>query len=73
MLPIDGRITVETAAAIWADVRATVPLGTDRMKRGTLALAGYWTGSFTQTQLDEFNRRTQKLMRAARKAQKEAA
>jgi len=73
MLPTEGKITVETARQIWEDVRATVPLGTDRMKHGTLAMAGYWTGSFTQTQLVEFNRRTQKLIRAARKASKAAA
>ncbi|WP_407570699.1 hypothetical protein [Deinococcus altitudinis] len=73
MLRTEAKITVETARQIWEDVRATVPLGTDRMKHGTLAMAGYWTGSFTQTQLDEFNRRTQKIIRAARKAQKAAA
>ena len=69
----ERAITVETARQIWAEVRAEVPLGTDRMKHGTLAMAGYWTGSFTQTQLDEFNRRTQKIIRAARKAMKAAA
>jgi hypothetical protein len=73
MLRTENRVTVETAAAIWADVRATVPLGTGMMKHGTLAMAGYWTGSFTQVQLDEFNRRVQKIIRAARKAQKAAA
>jgi hypothetical protein len=73
MLPTENRLTVETAAAIWKEVRDTVPLGTGMLKHGTLAMAGYWTGSFTQVQLDEFNRRTQKLIRAARKAQKVAA
>ena len=64
--PADGR-------AIWDDVRASVPLGTGRMMHGTLALADWWTGSFTQAQFDEFGRRTQKIIRAARRAAKVAA
>ena len=73
-MPLTERaVTVEVARQMWEDVRNEIPLGTDRMKHGTLAMAGYWTGSFTQTQLDEFNRRTQKIIRAARKAMKAAA
>jgi hypothetical protein len=63
-------ITPAEAAAIWQEVLATVPLGTEKMKHGTLAICGYWTGSFTQVQLDEFNRRVQKIIRAWRKARK---
>lgn len=66
-------ITADTAAQIWQDVRASVPLGTDRLKHGTLAICGWWTGSFTQTQLDEFNRRIEAAKRAAKKAAKVSA
>ena len=73
MLPTEAKIIVETAQQIWAEVRAEVPQGTDRLKHGSLAICGYWKGYFTQAQLDEFNRRTQRIMRAARKAHKAAA
>ena len=69
----ERAITVADAQQLWEEVRNEVPLGTDRMKHGTLSICGYWTGSFTQTQLDEFNKRVQKRIRAARKAQKAAA
>jgi len=69
----EARITTAVGRQVWEAVQAEVPFGDGRMKHGTLALAGYWTGSFTQVQLDEFERRTQRLIRAARKASKAAA
>ena len=63
-------ITPAQGRAIWEDVQATVTLGTSPMRHGTLALAGWWTGSFSAEQLAEFEKRTQKLIRAARKARK---
>lgn len=66
------RISAAVGRQVWEAVQAEVPLGDGQLKHGTLMLAG-WTGNFTQVQLDEFERRTQKLIRDARKTNKAAA
>jgi len=73
MLRTKAHITAAVGRQVWEAVQAEVPFGDGQLKHGTLMLAGWWTGNFTQVQLDEFERRTQKLIRTARKASKAAA